>query len=670
MHTLLPQHRKVTSHFHPAPVPPFCSCLADGAAWTYNAIAECCSGYAFGAYCGCLPVGEPVQGTAAECCSRNSNGGSPDLCTPPCVKKNGVCEPCVGRRRSLQGMMELQCNCCTNLLCILNTTSTPICASNPSPPGIGEITATSSGSGIYTIEVTLIASNDTGAVGIDMQTYILSADIVGLGYVWTEYVSPGPSNVCYCRACTSSVALCQYTHTDTCGNAAQLCDRHAMTRHTHLGVTLGWLSLLLLCAHPCLAIPSCADVGLACSASPPPPPPPPGDCLTDGTAWTYDAIAECCSGYAFGAYCGCLPVGAPVQRTAVECCSRTSDGGNPDLCTAPCVKKSGACGCSRRRSLQGAGYQQCDCCADLLCADNSTFTGSVCAGPPSDPGFGEITVTETETNLYMIEILLTASNDTGAVGMDVVYHVSVRLHEGNLIFSDTGSQLKFPVTNEACDTAYDIEVFASNTAGLVSSTITYPTVFNTPPCCLTDGTAWTYDAIAECCSGYAFGAYCGCLPAGATVQATAVECCSRLSDGGSPDVCLPPCLKKSATCEDCRDRRRSLQGAGYQQCDCCAGLLCAVNTTDTGSVCAGPPSEPGLGEITDTEVVPDVYTLIIPVFASNDSGAVGIDAEYVVEGQFAGNGSLAFSVSGIPSPVSGQRVSGVLGWLPASAALG
>jgi hypothetical protein len=103
-----------------------------------------------------------------------------------------------------------------------------------------------------------------------------------------------------------------------------------------------------------------------------------------------------------------------------------------------------------------------------------------------------------------------------------VYHVSVRLHEGNLIFSDTGSQvsgqrvnccllgayscrltwlhaaaagidlflfhlalhwlqLKFPVTNEACDTAYDIEVFASNTAGLVSSTIKYPTVFNTPP---------------------------------------------------------------------------------------------------------------------------------------------------------------------------------------------
>jgi hypothetical protein len=82
-----------------------------------------------------------------------------------------------------------------------------------------------------------------------------------------------------------------------------------------------------------------------------------------------------------------------------------------------CVKKSGACGCSRRRSLQGAGYEQCDCCADLLCADNSTFTGFVCTGPPSDPGFGEITVTETETNLYMIEILLTASNDTGAVGM-------------------------------------------------------------------------------------------------------------------------------------------------------------------------------------------------------------------------------------------------------------
>jgi hypothetical protein len=37
---------------YPAPVPPFCSCLTDGTAWTYDAIAECCSGYAFGAYCG------------------------------------------------------------------------------------------------------------------------------------------------------------------------------------------------------------------------------------------------------------------------------------------------------------------------------------------------------------------------------------------------------------------------------------------------------------------------------------------------------------------------------------------------------------------------------------------------------------------------------------------
>jgi hypothetical protein len=84
------------------------------------------------------------------------------------------------------------------------------------------------------------------------------------------------------------------------------------------------------------------------------------------------------------------------------------------------------------------------------------------------------------------------------------------------------------------------------------------------------------------------------------------------------------CLKKSATCEDCRDRRRSLQGAGYQQCGCCADLLCANNSTNTGSVCAGPPSEPGLGEITDTEVVPDAYTLTIPVIPSNDTGAVGI----------------------------------------------
>jgi hypothetical protein len=82
-----------------------------------------------------------------------------------------------------------------------------------------------------------------------------------------------------------------------------------------------------------------------------------------------------------------------------------------------CVKKSGACGCSRRRSLQGSGYQQCDCCADMLCVDNSTNTGTICAGPPSDPGFGEITDRDMGSGFYAINITLIASNETGADGL-------------------------------------------------------------------------------------------------------------------------------------------------------------------------------------------------------------------------------------------------------------
>ncbi|KAI3428414.1 hypothetical protein D9Q98_007241 [Chlorella vulgaris] len=259
------------------------------------------------------------------------------------------------------------------------------------------------------------------------------------------------------------------------------CERHAMTRQTQLRLALGSLSLLLLCVHPCMAT-QCASLGLACSASPPPPPPQPGDCLADGTAWTYDATTECCSGYAFGVYCGCLPVGEPVQVTAVECCSRKSDGGSPNLCITPCVEKSAVCDCrERRRSLQKAGYQQCNCCDGLLCSDNSNYTSTFCAGPPSDPGIDGLMVIEGEPYVYSVEITLIASDDTGAVGMDIEYVVEGQATSGNFAFSAYGSPspLKF-VEGVHCGKKYITTVFARNFAGLVSRNITEE--FTTPLC--------------------------------------------------------------------------------------------------------------------------------------------------------------------------------------------
>lgn len=89
----------------------------------------------------------------------------------------------------------------------------------------------------------------------------------------------------------------------------------------------------------------------------------------------------------------------------------------PAACS--CVQKSGVCEqcIGRRRSLQGVPVMQCNCCTGMMCANNSTNTGSVCAGPPSDPDFGEVTATPTGGNLYTLDIALIASNDTGAVGV-------------------------------------------------------------------------------------------------------------------------------------------------------------------------------------------------------------------------------------------------------------
>ncbi|KAL4858929.1 hypothetical protein ACK3TF_001300 [Chlorella vulgaris] len=263
-----------------------------------------------------------------------------------------------------------------------------------------------------------------------------------------------------------------------------------MTRlnQNQLRLALGSLSLLLLCAHPCVATPACAALGLACSASPPPPPPPPGDCLADGTEWTYSAIAECCSGYAFGAYCGCLPVGATIQNTAVECCSRNSDGSSPDNCIAPCVQKSGVCDqcIGRRRSLQGVPVMQCNCCTGMMCANNSTNTGSVCAGPPSDPDFGEITATPTGGNAYTLDIALIASNDTGAVGVGIMeYAISASYAAGGYAFSTGGaptSPLTYSVVNIPCGTSYSLTVTATNDAYLSSGIVTRSSLYSTPTC--------------------------------------------------------------------------------------------------------------------------------------------------------------------------------------------
>ncbi|KAI3425725.1 hypothetical protein D9Q98_007701 [Chlorella vulgaris] len=74
--------------------------------------------------------------------------------------------------------------------------------------------------------------------------------------------------------------------------------------------------------------PGCAAVAEACSAVPPLPSPPPGDCLADGALWVSNPEAECCSGYAFGQFCSCLPDGATTQATCVECCSRSCPASN------------------------------------------------------------------------------------------------------------------------------------------------------------------------------------------------------------------------------------------------------------------------------------------------------------------------------------------------------
>jgi hypothetical protein len=47
-----------------------CSCLPDGAQWTSNPLTECCAGFAFGQYCGCVPDGLTTRWTCLECCSR------------------------------------------------------------------------------------------------------------------------------------------------------------------------------------------------------------------------------------------------------------------------------------------------------------------------------------------------------------------------------------------------------------------------------------------------------------------------------------------------------------------------------------------------------------------------------------------------------------------------
>lgn len=84
------------------------------------------------------------------------------------------------------------------------------------------------------------------------------------------------------------------------------------------------------------------------------------------------------------------------------------------------------------------------------------------------------------------------------------------------------------------------------------------------------------------------------------------------------------CVEKSAVCEDCRERRRSLQNAGYQQCNCCDGLLCGDNSNYTGTVCAGPPSDPGIDGLMVIESEPYVYSIEITLIASDDTGAVGM----------------------------------------------
>ena len=55
---------------------------------------------------------------------------------------------------------------------------------------------------------------------------------------------------------------------------------------------------------------------------------PPEACVADGLAWS-GSVKSCCSGYAFGEWCTCVPVGGSVAQDSigVECCSRQAQAG-------------------------------------------------------------------------------------------------------------------------------------------------------------------------------------------------------------------------------------------------------------------------------------------------------------------------------------------------------